>query len=72
MKIKYLKHCLASVFFVLAMNFAREVSTEVILLHKGVIEERNSAAAFFSHPQSERLRAFLGRSSDGVSVLRFA
>ncbi|MEJ5907673.1 ATP-binding cassette domain-containing protein [Pseudomonas kermanshahensis] len=54
------------------MKFAREVSTEVVFLHKGVIEERNNPEAFFSHPQSERLKAFLGRSSDEVSVLRTA
>lgn len=54
------------------MKFAREVSTEVVFLHKGVIEERNTAEAFFSHPQSERLKAFLGRASEELSVLRSA
>lgn len=52
------------------MKFAREVSTEVVFLHQGVIEERNTAEQFFSNPQSERLKAFLGCEGAGSNSLR--
>ncbi|WP_317852830.1 ABC transporter ATP-binding protein [Albidovulum salinarum] len=41
------------------MAFARDVSTEVVFLHKGLVEERGAPAQIFSAPQSERLKQFL-------------
>ncbi|MEM7252991.1 MAG: ATP-binding cassette domain-containing protein [Pseudomonadota bacterium] len=41
------------------MGFAREVSSEVIFLHDGRVEERNTPEALFGAPQSERCRQFL-------------
>ena len=41
------------------MGFAREVSTEVIFLHKGRIEEHGPPAKVFDHPTSDRCRQFL-------------
>ena len=41
------------------MGFAREVSTDVVFLHQGQVEERGPPAAVFDNPQSERCRQFL-------------
>ncbi|MEG0858431.1 MAG: ATP-binding cassette domain-containing protein [Pseudomonas sp.] len=41
------------------MAFAREVSTKVIFLHNGQIEEQGSAQQVFNQTKSERLRQFL-------------
>jgi len=41
------------------MAFAREVSTQVIFLHNGQIEEQGSPQAVFSETKSERLQQFL-------------
>lgn len=41
------------------MAFARDISTEVLFLHQGVIEERGAPADVFSNPKSERCRQFL-------------
>jgi len=41
------------------MGFAREVSSEVIFLHQGRVEERGSPAQVFDDPNSERCRQFL-------------
>lgn len=41
------------------MAFARDVSTEVIYLHQGVIEESGPPEAVFGNPRSERLKQFL-------------
>lgn len=46
------------------MGFARDVSTRVIFLNAGRIEEEGSPEDVFNHPQSERCRQFLSRSSD--------
>ncbi|MFT3720579.1 ABC transporter ATP-binding protein [Pseudorhodoferax sp.] len=43
------------------MAFAREVSTEVLFLHQGRIEERGTPASVFGNPASERCRRFLER-----------
>ncbi|GAU80263.1 ABC transporter ATP-binding protein [Bosea sp. BIWAKO-01] len=43
------------------MAFAREVSNEVLFLHEGRIEERNSPDQIFGNPTSERCRRFLQR-----------
>lgn len=41
------------------IGFARQVSSEVVFLHRGRIEERAEPDRFFSHPNSERLSQFL-------------
>ena len=41
------------------MAFAREVSSRVIFLHQGRVEESGSPEQIFDHPESERCRAFL-------------
>ncbi|WP_248307970.1 ATP-binding cassette domain-containing protein [Bosea sp. AS-1] len=43
------------------MAFAREVSSEVLFLHEGKIEERNTPEQIFGNPTSERCRRFLQR-----------
>lgn len=41
------------------MRFAREVSSEVMFLHQGRVEERGSPDKVFERPDSERCRQFL-------------
>jgi polar amino acid transport system ATP-binding protein len=41
------------------MGFARDVSSKVVLLYKGLIEEQGPADQLFSNPQSEQTRWFL-------------
>ncbi len=41
------------------MGFAREVSTEVIYLFEGLIEEQGPPAEVFTQPDSERFAQFL-------------
>jgi ABC-type histidine transport system ATPase subunit len=41
------------------MGFAREVSSEVIFLHQGRIEERGPPRELFANPRSDRFRQFL-------------
>ena len=41
------------------MAFARDVSTQVLFLHQGRIDEEGPPDEVFSHPRSERLRQFL-------------
>ena len=41
------------------MGFAREVSSQVVFLHQGRIEEQGPPADVLGAPRSERLRAFL-------------
>jgi ABC-type histidine transport system ATPase subunit len=43
------------------MGFAREISSEVLFLHQGVVEERGSPEQVLGNPRSERCRAFLQR-----------
>jgi octopine/nopaline transport system ATP-binding protein len=40
------------------MGFARDVSSHVIFLHKGLIEEEGPPEQIFGHPTSERCRQF--------------
>ena len=44
------------------MAFAREVSSHVVFLHQGVIEEQGPPAEVLAKPRSERLRAFMAGS----------
>lgn len=41
------------------MAFAREVSTQVLYLHQGKIEEQGTPQQVFGHPRSEQCRSFL-------------
>ncbi|MFK7996599.1 MAG: ABC transporter ATP-binding protein [Granulosicoccus sp.] len=41
------------------MKFARDVSTQVLFLHKGQVEERGTPQKVFYEPDSERCRAFV-------------
>jgi ABC-type histidine transport system ATPase subunit len=43
------------------MQFALDVSTEVVFLAKGAVEERGAAKDIFSAPKSEALASFLSR-----------
>ncbi|HEV8077481.1 MAG TPA: ATP-binding cassette domain-containing protein [Marinobacter sp.] len=41
------------------MSFAKDVSTKVLFLHQGVIEEQGSPTKVFDNPESERMQQFL-------------
>ncbi|WP_082721494.1 ATP-binding cassette domain-containing protein [Burkholderia latens] len=41
------------------MGFARSVSSQVMFLHRGKVEESGTGESLFSNPRSERLRQFL-------------
>ncbi|MFQ5761068.1 MAG: ATP-binding cassette domain-containing protein, partial [Acidiferrobacterales bacterium] len=40
------------------MGFAREVSSKVMFLHQGLVEEDGTPDQVFNHPKSERFRQF--------------
>jgi len=44
------------------MAFAREVSSKVVFLHQGMIEEQGAPEEVFQNPKSERCRQFLASS----------
>ena len=44
------------------MTFAREVSSKVIFLHEGMIEEEGTPEEVFQNPKSDRCRQFLASS----------
>ena len=44
------------------MSFARKVSSQVLFLHQGLIEEQGPPEEVLGNPQSERLRQFLSGS----------
>mgnify|MGYP003315995071 FL=1 len=41
------------------MSFARDVSSQVLFLHQGVIEEQGTPDKVFDNPDSERMKQFL-------------
>jgi len=43
------------------MGFARDVSSRVIFLHKGVVEEDGKPQDVFSNSRSERFRQFISQ-----------
>ena len=47
------------------MGFAREVSSRVVFLHQGRVEEDGPPAEVFGHPRSERCRQFLSGKLKG-------
>jgi arginine/ornithine transport system ATP-binding protein len=44
------------------LGFAREVSNQLVFLHKGIVEERGNPREVLVNPQSERLQQFLSGS----------
>jgi len=46
------------------MQFAREVSNQVLFFNAGLIEEQGAPQALFTNPSSDRLKAFLKRLSN--------
>jgi len=44
------------------MSFARDVSSSVVFLHEGLIEEQGEPQQMFSNPNSDRFRQFLSRT----------
>ena len=44
------------------MGFAREVSNQLVFLHKGVVEESGNPREVLVNPQCERLQQFLSGS----------
>lgn len=48
------------------MNFARDVASKVVFLHKGKVEEEGSPAAVFGNAQSPRVRQFLSGNRDRI------
>lgn len=44
------------------MSFARDVSSEVVFLHEGKVEEQGEPHQMFSNPKSDRFRKFLSRT----------
>lgn len=46
------------------MAFARGVSSKVVFLHQGVVEEEGDPKEMFSNPRSERFRQFIKRVGD--------
>ncbi len=43
------------------MQFARDISTEVVMMDKGLVIEKGTSDEFFQHPREERTRQFLRR-----------
>jgi len=43
------------------MGFAREVSSRVLFMDEGLIEEQGSPQELFDHPRSPRTQAFLSK-----------
>ena len=41
------------------MNFARQVSSEVVFLHQGLVAEQGPPDRVFGNPSSERCRQFM-------------
>jgi octopine/nopaline transport system ATP-binding protein len=41
------------------MGFARDVSSRVVFLHQGAIEEQGTPQDMFTNPQTERFRKFI-------------
>lgn len=44
------------------MKFARDVSSQIMFLHNGLVEEHGNPEQVFDSPQSERCRQFLSRT----------
>ncbi len=53
------------------MEFARKVATKVVFMENGEIVEENNAKDFFEHPQKERTKEFIYKSSTWVSDIEY-
>ncbi|MBP3279251.1 MAG: amino acid ABC transporter ATP-binding protein [Butyrivibrio sp.] len=49
------------------MEFARKVATRVVFMENGEIVEENNSKDFFEHPQKERTKEFIYKSSTWAS-----
>ncbi|WP_417674667.1 ABC transporter ATP-binding protein [Pseudodonghicola sp.] len=49
------------------MKMAHDVSTHVVFLHQGLIEEEGAPEVLFGSPKSERLRGFLSSTAHAAS-----
>jgi polar amino acid transport system ATP-binding protein len=45
------------------MRMARDISTNVLFLHQGLVEETGPPEALFGAPQSPRLQQFLSHTA---------
>jgi len=50
-------------------GFARNLSSQTLFLHQGVVEEQGHPSDLFDHPKSERLQQFLSGRLKQVEVL---
>ncbi|WP_084338710.1 ABC transporter ATP-binding protein [Pseudomonas indica] len=50
------------------MGFARQVSTEVVFLHQGLVEEQGPPQQVFENPQSARCRQFMSMNEPALSA----
>ncbi|MBR4185886.1 MAG: amino acid ABC transporter ATP-binding protein [Clostridia bacterium] len=50
------------------MEFAKKVATRVVFMEDGEIVEENTAKEFFEHPQKERTKEFITKSSTWAAV----
>ena len=48
------------------MRLARDVSSHVIFLNQGIVEEQGKPEQVFDHPKSDRLRQFLHATSSAA------
>ncbi len=48
------------------MSFARDVSSHLMFLHQGEVEEFGPAKEVFNNPRSERMRQFIGHATAAV------
>jgi len=46
------------------MDFARNVADRIIFMADGVIEEEGTPEEIFNSPKSEKMRAFLNKSTE--------
>lgn len=53
------RECRTMVVVTHEMGLARDVSSQVLFLHEGRVEERGHPDVLFKQPQSDRCRAFL-------------
>ena len=55
------KNGMTSIIVTHEMGFAREVSSRVLFMDEGLIEEQGSPEQIFGNPRSQRTQAFLSK-----------
>lgn len=50
------------------MNFAKNISTKVILMEDGLVVEENDAKSFFENPKEDRTKAFLSSITEKDNI----